>query len=167
MGNNVWNLEKFQKEAKKYKTRSEFSFGSRGAYNFARKNNFLDKVYAHMPKFSKQNRIEDKLQDEIEKIIKRKYPKLEVKREYKIPKRDNDNGRVDFFIKNPSNKKFLLIEVKHSKSQWSNNHIRKQLSKYRRSFRERVGFIDVFLLSDTGKYGTPLSNIKNIINNIL
>lgn len=38
----LWNKETCYKEAQKYKTKSEFKYGSNGAYNVARKNKWLD-----------------------------------------------------------------------------------------------------------------------------
>ena len=44
-----WTLEKLQEEALKYKTRSEFSSGSMGAYLSSKRNGVYDKITEHMP----------------------------------------------------------------------------------------------------------------------
>lgn len=61
--NGYWNFEKCREEALNYKTRSEFSKYSNGAYDKARDNNWLDDICQHM------------------KIIKRKWTFEECKEE--------------------------------------------------------------------------------------
>lgn len=48
-----WNLERIKKEAKKYKTRSDFRNSSNGAYAAAIRFGILDDVCKHMKQFSK------------------------------------------------------------------------------------------------------------------
>lgn len=48
MPNGYWNLKRVKEEALKYNTRTEFKNGSNGAYNWARKNNVMDKITKHM-----------------------------------------------------------------------------------------------------------------------
>ncbi|MFI5391818.1 MAG: hypothetical protein ACHQYQ_10690 [Bacteriovoracales bacterium] len=43
-----WTYKKCRKEAKKYITQQQFKIGSPGAYNSARRNNWLDKICKHM-----------------------------------------------------------------------------------------------------------------------
>ena len=45
---NFWNKKRCLKEALKYNKRSDFKKKSGGAYNFAKKNNFLDELCKHM-----------------------------------------------------------------------------------------------------------------------
>ena len=47
---NFWNNELCSQEAKRYESRSQFSFGSPSAYQVARANNWLDKICSHMVK---------------------------------------------------------------------------------------------------------------------
>ena len=48
-----WTYKRVRKEAKKYKTRTEFKSGSRGAYNVALNLGWAEAVCLHMPKTSK------------------------------------------------------------------------------------------------------------------
>lgn len=50
---NYWSFDKAKKEAKKYSRRVDFARGSSGAYNYALKNNILDKITIHMKKLEK------------------------------------------------------------------------------------------------------------------
>jgi hypothetical protein len=43
-----WTYESAQEEALKYNTRTEFSDGSGGAYNYAKKHNIFDEICSHM-----------------------------------------------------------------------------------------------------------------------
>ncbi len=45
---NYWTYERCKEEALKYKSRTEFSIGCYGAYNKARKENWLDDICSHM-----------------------------------------------------------------------------------------------------------------------
>jgi hypothetical protein len=49
--NGYWTFERIQKEALKYKTRKEFYKNNRGAYKAALRQNVLDEVCSHMPKY--------------------------------------------------------------------------------------------------------------------
>lgn len=48
---NYWNKEKCTKEALKYNKKSDFKFNSGGAYNFCKKNGWLDELSIHMKAF--------------------------------------------------------------------------------------------------------------------
>lgn len=45
-----WGIEECRREALKYKSRTEFSIKSGGAYNAAKKNGWLNDICAHLPK---------------------------------------------------------------------------------------------------------------------
>ena len=44
----LWNEKSVAKEAKKYKGRRDFKYGSRGAFGYAKRNGILDTVCEHM-----------------------------------------------------------------------------------------------------------------------
>jgi hypothetical protein len=50
-----WDIEKCTKEAKKYRTRTEFQRGTAGAYQIARQNNWLEEICTHMTSPQKPN----------------------------------------------------------------------------------------------------------------
>lgn len=53
----VWSFEELEREALKYKTRSEFSLKNNGAYKSALRNKVLNIVCAHMPSHRKSYKL--------------------------------------------------------------------------------------------------------------
>jgi hypothetical protein len=161
----IWTFESCKKEAKKYQNRTSFKLKKGGAYKSAQINGWLNKICSHM--IPNPNLREKKLQNKIYKKLKRQYRDLDIKMEVKIPKRDNLAGRIDFTIKNPTNGKFIGLELKHSESYWSQKGCKTQISKYNRAFRERKGFKGVYLVSDNGSIGKSIDIIPKLIKKIL
>lgn len=147
---NHWNFVTCQQASKLCKTRQEFRAKYRGAYSAAQRLNFLEKICSHMEdcvilreKFAAEYFFKD--------LYKNK--ELLIRREVKIPQRDNEPGRVDFFITIPAFKICLAIEFKHDDSRWTQKELSQQINKYNRAFRERKGFVGTYLVSPKGRYG--------------
>jgi hypothetical protein len=75
-----WTFEKIQKEALKYKTRSNFAVGSPGAYSAAKKMGVLDQVCSHMLQAQNTSPQEQSLFN----LVKKKYPKTQKLRDRKV-----------------------------------------------------------------------------------
>lgn len=163
-GHTKWNYESLKLEALKYNSKMEFRRKASGAYSTAMKLKILDKICTHMN--TKLDLREKRLQSLIYKEFKKQFPSFDIKTEVVIPKRDNKNGRIDFLIKNPINGKFIGLELKHDDSFWTKKEQDIQIAKYNRAFRERKGFVGVYVFSKEGKYGYNINDIKKIITKL-
>lgn len=159
-----WNEQKCFKIAQKYSTKNSFNMAQPGAYAAIIRNKWQSTCFSHMPEFSNQIRRESKFQKNVIRDIKKKFKDLEIIIEYTIPKKYGINGRVDLLIKNKKTEKFILLELKHDKSQWSRNHIKNQIQKYEIALSKAKGYSGVFVISNNGKYGHHIHNLSNIIS---
>lgn len=169
-----YSEEELLKLAKKFKTRAQFRLSNESAYNAALKFNkknpgFLDKIFSHTVAGCEQR--EKKSQDQyylkLKSTLKTLKTEFTIHRELSIPIRDNKPGRVDFFIELPSQKLCLAIEYKHDLSKWDSGKIKKQVSRYNRSFRGRKGFIGTYVVSPQGKYGLSEDNFLTLIKEMI
>lgn len=109
------------------------------------------------------NEFEPKFNKILRKLFKDRYS---LNKEVKIPKRDNDAGRVDYLLKLDDYDLLLCIEIKHDDSCWTEKKLRKQISKYNRAFRDRKGFSGTYLVSPNGKYGFSEKEFLSIFNHL-
>lgn len=160
---NYWNFEKCNEVAQQCKTRNEFKIKCRSAYDSAWRLGFLDKICSHMDECAV---LREKMAAEVlyKELIKNKD--LVIRREVKIPQRDNEPGRVDFFIQVPAFNLCFAVEFKHDDSQWNQFDLKHQVNKYNRAFRERKGFCGTYLVSPGGKYGFSQSEFLFILENL-
>lgn len=173
-GERTYGEGELLKLAKNFKTRAQFRLTNESAYNAALKFNkknpgFLNKLFSHTVAGCEQR--EKKAQDQYYIKLKSTLKGLKVyftlHRELNIPIRDNKPGRVDFFLDIPSKKICLAIEYKHDLSKWDSVKIKRQVSRYNRSFRGRKGFLGTYVVSPQGKYGLSEDSFLKLIKDIL
>ena len=123
---NKWNLAKVEAEAKKYKTRSEFSTKRGSAYDWARVNGVLDEVCAHMqrPAAAKKWNLE-KIKEEAKKYPTRNEFRKQSGGAYEWARTNGLLDAVCTHMKRP--KKWDLAKIKaEAKKYNSRNEFRKK-----------------------------------------
>lgn len=138
MKNKKWDFQKLQKEALKYKTRSEFSKLSSSAYVIARKSGILDIICSHMPNHVSmlgKNNPSFKWTDE---DIKKEALKYKTKKEF----RKNAYGAYQAAAKRGFFEeacKHMLDGLKRGEShpcfKWTEEKIQLEASKYKTRFQ--------------------------------
>jgi hypothetical protein len=79
----IWTLEKLKIEALKYKNRSSFQKGSRGAYFAAAKNKLLEQICSHMPRRLDQSSKNHPMFKWTDEVLKQEALKYKTKSEFK------------------------------------------------------------------------------------
>ena len=166
-----WTEEAIINEAKKYTTRRDFRLYGKGAINAARKKGkkFYEKVCSHMDKAFKEHEREYKetiFKPKLETLLQSYNIEYELKYEYRIPKRDNNDGVIDFLLILPNYELLIPIEIKNDDSYWNENSVTRQINKYNRAFRERKGMTGTYLVSPEGTYGFSEKEFFDLIENI-
>ena len=162
-----WTEKELIELASEYNRIIDFKKENTGAYSAILKYNILDTIFDKSKRNAslREKEYQNRFALKIEEFLTSKNVNFLLKKELRIPQRDNDKGRVDLFLSLLDYDIIIPIEVKHDMSDYSN--IKRQISKYNRSFRERKGFYGTYLVSERGRYGFSEEEFMLILEKII
>lgn len=115
-----WTLEAVENEARKYSGRSEFQYGSSGAYDAAKTHGWLEQICSHM-EVKKRHWTINKIQDEANKFSTRNDFKNAAPAAYDYAYK---NGWLDTVCSH-------MKEIKKAKGYWTYELVKKTAAKYK------------------------------------
>ncbi len=143
------------KDAKKYKTRTEWALYSTSKYSSARKYGWIEECCKHMPKG-----VLDLKEVKVYGKYKKLFEQLGIK--FDFMKRLSSRSIIEFVVYTSLGK--FGVEVKHDEKRWAMAMVKRQLNKYRRDGTlKQNGLKGIILSSPKGRYGHSLKELKTAL----
>jgi len=127
-----------------------------------KKNKWLEKVCAHMPKFAEQDRHEERV---VHPMVKKWIKSLPNIKNVMYEETLKTGDRPDFILQNKQNR-YFVIEVKSDKSKTSSSkELQLQINRYKTATKKEFGnlYMGVIAVSDKGQLGYTLTEATKVL----